>query len=68
MLPHNVFGDTLISGNTSKSRNKYAEVFTTDFRWMRAFPMKSKSEAHKYLSLIFQIDGVLPRVIVDGSK
>ena len=30
--------------------------------------MKRKSEAHEYLPLMFQRDGVPPRMIVDGSK
>ena len=47
---------------------KYAEVFATNSRWTRAFPMKRKYEAHEELSLMFQRDGVLPQIIFDGSK
>ena len=67
-LPHNVFGDTLVVGTTSKRGNKYAELFTTNFGWTRAFTMERKSKAHEALSLIFQRDGVLPWMIVDGLK
>ena len=68
MLPHNVFGDTLVVGTTSKRGNKYAELFTTKFGWTRAFTTERKSKAHEALSLMFQRDGVPPQMIVDGSK
>ena len=32
---------------TSKRGNKYAQIFATRFGWFRAFPLKTKSEAHK---------------------
>ena len=35
---------------------------------MRAFPMKSKSEAHESSSILFQRDAVPPLMIVDGLK
>ena len=63
-----MFGDTLISGTTSKCENKYEEVFAANFGWTRTFPMKSKSEAYGALSLIFLIDDVPPQIIVDGPK
>ena len=63
-----MFGDTLISGTNSNLGNKYAEVFETNFGWTRAFSTKNKSEDHEDLSLMFQSDGVTPRMIVDGFK
>ena len=38
----NVFPDKLISGNSSKRGNNYAEVFAKDFGWARVNPMKTK--------------------------
>ena len=67
-LPHNVFVDTLIVGTSSNHWNKSAEIFATNFGWMRVFLMKSKSVSHETLQLMFQIDGVPPQIIVDGSK
>ena len=32
------------------------------------FPMAKKGDAHEALSLLFQRDGVPPKMIVDGSK
>ncbi len=46
----------------------YTQVYATGFHWLRAHPMKKKSNAHKTLSLVFQRDGVPPQMIMDGSK
>ena len=67
-LRHDVFCDTLLAGTKSKRGNKYAEVFVTKFGWLRAFPMSKKGDSHEALSLLFQRDGVPPKMIVDGSK
>ena len=67
-LRHDVFGDTLLAGTKSKREKKYAEIFVTKFGWSRAFPMAKKGDAHEALSLLFQRDGVPPKMIVDGSK
>ena len=63
-----MFGDTIIEVTTSKSGNKHEESFATYSGWKHEFPMKRKSEAHKYLSLMFKRYGVTPRMIVDGLK
>ena len=67
-LPCKVFSDTILSGTASKRGNKYAKVFATDFGWARAYPMKTKGDAHEALLLLFQRTGVLDHLIVDGSK
>ena len=67
-LRHDVFGVTLLAGTNSNRDNNYAEVFFTKFGWSRAFPMAKKGDAHEYLSLLFQRDGLPPKIIVDGSK
>ena len=43
-------------------------VYATDFGWTRAFPMASRSEAHKTLSLLFVRDGVPPTYICNNAK
>ena len=65
-LRHDVFCDTLISGTKSKRSSKYAEAFVTKFGWLLAFPMARKGYAHEALSLLFQHDGVPPKMIIDG--
>jgi hypothetical protein len=48
--------------------NEAAEIFCTDFRFVRAFPTRKESEAHEVLSLLFHGDGVPNVMIMDGAK
>ena len=67
-LKHSVFTDTMQAGNVSRRGNRYAQVYSTKFGWPRAHPMKRKGDAHENLYLLFKRDGVLPNVVMDGSK
>jgi len=68
-LSHDMFTDTMEASIVSWHRqNRYAQVFATRFGWVRAFPMKRKSDAHEALSLMAHRDGVPPAIIMDGSK
>jgi hypothetical protein len=53
-LPVDVFTDTMFSNSASRQGNRCAQVFSTSNGWVRAYPMKKKSEAHEALSLLFQ--------------
>jgi hypothetical protein len=48
--------------------NKSAQIFTTDFGFVRAFPMKKEKKAHEALSLLFHIYGVPNAMVMDGAK
>ena len=67
-LPLDMFTDTLKTKVPSRRGNKYCQVFGCSNGWKRCFPMKAKSEAHHALSLLFQRDGVPPKMIMDGAK
>ena len=67
-LSHNMFTDTLKASVLSRQQERYAQVFSANNRWVRAFPMKKKSDAHEALDLLFHRDGVPPKMIMDGSK
>ena len=68
-LSHPMFTDTLEAKTTSWMRqSRYAQVFATRFHWVRAFPMKKKSDAHKALSLLVQRDGVPTELVMDGAR
>jgi hypothetical protein len=67
-LPHHMFTDTLVAGTKSSRGNRYTQVFTAPYGWMRAFPMKRKGDAHEALSLLFHRDSVPPAMVMDGSK
>ena len=67
-LRNNVFGEILIVRTNYKRGNKYSKVFVTNFGWAHVFLMDKKGGAHEALSLLFQRDGVPPKMIFDGSK
>jgi hypothetical protein len=62
-LPFTMFTDTIYSTIPSRQKNKAAQILYIDFGFVRAFPMKKKSEAHEALLLLFHRDGV-PSVMV----
>jgi hypothetical protein len=63
-----MFTDTVYSTILARQQNKAAQIFCTDFDFVRAFPMKKESEAHEALSLLFHRDGVPNVMVMDGSK
>jgi hypothetical protein len=67
-LPFTMFTDTMYSTILSRQQNKAAQIFRTDFGFVRAFPMKLESEAHEALSLLFHRGGFTNVMVMDGSK
>ena len=67
-LRHNMYTDTLKASVPSRSKDLYAQVFVTDFKWARAFPMKNKSDAVQALDLLLHREGAPEKMIMDGSK
>ena len=67
-LQHSVFTNTMQSGSVSRRRDWYAQVYSTEFGWSRAHPMKRKGDAHDTLYLFFKRHGVLPKMVMDESK
>ena len=45
-----------------------AQVNATDYGWARVFPISSRSEAHKTLSLLFTQDSIQSTCIYDSAK
>jgi hypothetical protein len=58
-LPVKMFTDTMYSTILSMQQKKAAQIFCTEFGFMRAFSMKKEIEAHEALSLLFHRYGVL---------
>ena len=67
-LPHVIFTDTLKSKVLSKRQNRKAQVYTTEFHWSRAFPMKTEKETHETVSKMFKDTGVPTKIVCDGAK
>jgi hypothetical protein len=63
-----MFTETMYSIIISRKQNKAAQIFCTDFGFVREFTMKKESEAHEALSLLFHRDGVPNVMVMDGAK
>jgi hypothetical protein len=57
-LPVTMYTDKMFSTILSRQKNKAAQIFCTDFGFVRAFPLKKEKEAHEALSLLFHKDVV----------
>jgi hypothetical protein len=67
-LPFTMYTDTMVSTILSRQNNKAAQIFCTDFGFVRAFPLKKEKEAHGALSLLFHRDRVPNVMVMDGAK
>jgi hypothetical protein len=67
-LPVTMYTDTMYSTILSRQMNKSAQIFTTDFGFVRAFPLKKEKEAHEALSLLFHRDKVPNVMVMDGAR
>jgi hypothetical protein len=68
ILPVTMYTATMFSTILSRQDNKAAQIFCTDFGFVRAFPLKKEKEAHEALSLLFHRDGVPNVMVMDGYK
>ena len=64
----NVYTDTMFSKVKSLRGNTCMQIFCTDFHYIRAFPMKSKKEAHYTLEDFFRLVGIPAALIPDNAK
>ena len=67
-LPLPLFTDTLITKVKSRRGNLHMQVYAAANGWVRAYPEKTKGDAHSTLSLLFQHEGAPPSMTMDGSK
>jgi hypothetical protein len=63
-----MYTDTMFSTILSRQKSKSAQIFCTDFGFVRAFPLKKEKEAHEDLSLLFHRDGVPNGMVMDGAN
>jgi hypothetical protein len=68
MYTDTMYTYTMFSTILSRQDNKAAQIFCTDFGFVRALPMKKEKEAHEALSLLFHRDGVPNIIVLDGAK
>ncbi len=67
-LHHTIFTNTMFASTQSRHGNKYAQIFSSDFRWLCTYPIMIKGKAHDTLPLMFQHEDVPPLMVMDGSK
>ena len=67
-MPDPVYDDTLKSGIVSTQENKYWQAYCFRYGWICFHPTAWKTEAYDTLSLMFNLDGVPPNMIVEKSK
>ena len=67
-LSTDIFTDTMLVGIKSHHRNTCTQIYVHRNTWCKAYPMKTKGEAHHSLSLLFLHEGVLKTLIMDGVK
>jgi hypothetical protein len=67
-LPVTMYTYTMYSAILSRQKNKAAQIFCTDFGFVRAFPLKKEKEAHEALQLLLHRDGVPNVMVMDGAK
>ena len=67
-LESEVYTDTLIGKCKSLRGNNVAQIYATPFHYVRAFPLKSKKDAHESLDDFFHQVGVPQVIIPDNAK
>ncbi len=67
-LSNIIFTDTMFASTQSQHGNKSAWIFSFNYRWSHAYPMKTKGVAHEAYSLMFQHEGVPPLREINDFK
>jgi hypothetical protein len=67
-IPPTVFTVTLKSTVKSKRQNQYAQMYSTDFGYTCAYPIRKEAEAHHTLSKFFKDIGVPDTMVMDGAR
>ena len=67
-LAHPIFSDMMFLVQCPEGGNRCAQVYATDFGWVRAFPVTPRSEEHETLLLLFPRNGVSPACTCDNAK
>jgi hypothetical protein len=67
-LRTSLYTDTMFSNVILSRGNSCAQIYVNNVDWTRAYPMKSKGQAHDTLDLLFHCEGVPADIISDGAK
>ena len=67
-LSTDIFTHTMLVRIKSRCGYTCEQIYTHSNTWCKAYPTKTKGEAHHSLSLLFTYEGVLKTHIMDGAK
>ena len=67
-LSTDMFTDTMLVRIKSHCGNTCVQIYAHRNTWCKAYPMKTKGEAHHSLFLLFSHEGVPKTLIMDGVK
>jgi hypothetical protein len=67
-LRSSVYTDTMFASVKSLQGNKCAQIFTTWFQWVVAYPIPSKADAHHSLDRLHREYGIFHTIIPDNAK
>jgi hypothetical protein len=62
-----LYTDTMFASVPSRRGNNCAQIFVNDLEWCRAYPLKTKGDAHTSLDLLFPEEGVPNTMISDDA-
>jgi hypothetical protein len=62
-----LYTDTMFASVPSRRENNCAQIFVNDLEWCRAYPLKTKGDAHTSLDLLFSEEGVPNTMISDDA-
>jgi hypothetical protein len=58
----------MFAHHNSLQGNTMAQIYATDFRWVKAYPIAKKSDAHLTLNMIHHQYGVFHMIVPDDDK
>ena len=67
-IQQELYTDTMFASNKSSRGNTCAQIFCARNGWCRAYPLRTKGDAHHALSTLFRNEGVPPTLIMDGAN
>jgi hypothetical protein len=62
-----LYTDTMFASVTSRRGNTCAQIYVNNLEWCRAYPLRTKGDAHTSLDLLFPEEGVPNTMISDDA-
>jgi hypothetical protein len=62
-----LYTELMFASVTSRRGNVCTQIFVNDLEWCRAYPLRTKGDAHTSLDLLFPEEGVPNTIISDDA-